>query len=248
LTTNYLTKEKFKKENQELEFFYAGSYSHNNTSYIQSQHYKTADTSFAGASSLNPGKENETEFGINYTHPFSEDIILETGVKTGMESIISSADVFALSNSQYVKDVKQSFQSDFRRKIYAGYVSLSFPFCKILDVKAGLRYEYTDNNANYSNAVKTAIPAYKNTAPSFIISHSFKNNQVLKFGYSYRLERPDFRDLNPFMNLSDPHNITTGNPNLQPEIGHMYELTYSKTFEKARTSMLYFTGRKTALI
>jgi len=62
-------KRKFKKENQELEFFYAGSYSHNNTSYIQSQHYKTADTSFAGASSLNPGKENETDLVLTILIP-----------------------------------------------------------------------------------------------------------------------------------------------------------------------------------
>ena len=99
-------------------------------------------------------------------------------------------------------------------------------------MKAGVRYEYTENNATYSNTAKTAIPPYKNTAPSFIISHSFKNRQTVKFAYSYRLERPDFRDLNPFMNLSDPHNITTGNPGLQPEIGHIYELTYIKSFEK----------------
>jgi outer membrane receptor protein involved in Fe transport len=227
-------KRKFKKEQQELELFYSGSYSQNNTFYNQLQRYKGVDTSFAGATSLNPGKENETELGINYAQPFGEDILLETGIKTGIESIISNADVLTLNTAtaNYVKDSKQSFQSDFRRKVYAGYVSLSFPIFKIFDVKAGVRYEYTDNNATYSNAAKTAIPAYKNTAPSLIISHSFKNNQTVKFAYSYRLERPDFRDLNPFMNLSDPHNITTGNPNLQPEIGHIYELTYIKTFEK----------------
>jgi len=46
------------------------------------------------------------------------------------------------------------------------------------------------------------------------------------------------------MNLSDPHNITTGNPNLQPEIGHMYELTYSKTFEKGTNINVVFYRQK----
>jgi outer membrane receptor protein involved in Fe transport len=150
-----------------------------------------------------------------------------------MESIISSADVYTLNtvSNEYIKDLKQSFQSNFKRNVYAAYASLSFPLYKIFNVKAGMRYEYTSNTATYSNAAKTAIPDYKNTAPSIIISHTFKNNEILKFGYSYRLERPDFRDLNPFMNLSDPHNITTGNPNLQPEIGHIYELTFIKTYK-----------------
>jgi outer membrane receptor for ferrienterochelin and colicin len=54
----------------------------------------------------------------------------------------------------------------------------------------------------------------------------------VKLSYTYRIERPDYRDLNPFYNLSDPHNITTGNPSLQPEIGNNYELNYNKSFEK----------------
>ncbi|MEI7733807.1 MAG: TonB-dependent receptor [Ferruginibacter sp.] len=239
-------KRKFNKEQQELEFFYTGSYSNNNTFYNQHQQYQNTGANFAGSNSLNPGKENETELGINYAHPFGEDIVLETGIKTGIESIISSADVYTLNtvSNEYIRDLKQSFQSNFKRNVYAAYASLSFPLYKIFDVKAGLRYEYTSNNATYSNAAKTAIPDYKNTAPSIIISHSFKNNEILKFGYSYRLERPDFRDLNPFMNLSDPHNITTGNPNLQPEIGHIYELTFIKTYKKgANINVVVYTQR-----
>jgi len=38
--------------------------------------------------------------------------------------------------------------------------------------------------------------------------------------------------LNPFINLSDPYNISTGNPLLKPEIGNNFELGYSNTFKK----------------
>lgn len=239
-------KRNFKKEKQELEIFYSGSYSQNNTFYNQFQHYKLADTSFAGSTSLNPGKENSTGFGINYTHPVTGEILLETGIKTGVESIISNAGVliFNTVSHLYIKDPKQSFQSDFHRNIYAAYALLSFPLCKSVDVKAGLRYEYTENNADYSNTAKAAIPAYKNAAPSVIILHKLKNNQTIKFAYAYRLERPDFRDLNPFMNLGDPHNIITGNPSLQPEIGHNYQLTYSRIFEKGASIDIVFNFQK----
>ncbi len=46
------------------------------------------------------------------------------------------------------------------------------------------------------------------------------------------MERPDYGALNPFYNISDPRNISTGNPNLKPELGHNYELGYNKSFEK----------------
>jgi ferric enterobactin receptor len=227
-------KRKLGKDKHELEFTYAGSYAQNNTFYNQQQHYKNSNSPFAGSTSLNPGKENLSEFGINYAQPFGENILLETGGKIGIESIISSADVLTLNtaNGKYEKDNQQTFKSDFRRNYYAAYVSMEFPLLKILDVKTGLRYERTDNNATYSNSGKASIPSYNNLAPSFMISHKFKNNQTLKFAYAYRLERPDFRDLNPFYNLADPHNITTGNPNLIPEIGNNFDLTYNKTFEK----------------
>jgi outer membrane receptor protein involved in Fe transport len=130
------------------------------------------------------------------------------------------------------------------RTIYAGYATGAFSLFKYIDVKAGLRYEYTINKASYSNVKEVAIPDYSNLAPSFVISHSFANNQTLKLSYSYRLERPDYRDLNPFMNLMDPHNITTGNPNLQPEIGHSWQLGYNKSFEAGTNiNLLLYTER-----
>ncbi|TPG44115.1 TonB-dependent receptor [Flavobacterium pectinovorum] len=73
------------------------------------------------------------------------------------------------------------------------------------------------------------IPDYDIFAPSFTIQHKFSEDQSIKFAYSYRIERPDYEELNPFFNISDPHNISTGNPFLKPEIGNRFELGYSKT-------------------
>jgi ferric enterobactin receptor len=222
------------KAKHDIEFTYEGSYAQNNSFYNQEQRYKNTNTPFAGSTSLNPDIENVTEFGVNYAQPFGEDVLLETGGKVGIESILSNADVLTLNiaNGKYEKDNQQTFNSNFRRYFYAAYVSMEFPLAKIFDVKTGLRYEHTDNNATYSNSGKANFPSYNNLAPSFMISHKFKHNQTLKFAYVYRLERPDFRDLNSFYNLADPRNITTGNPNLIPEIGNNFDLTYNKTFEK----------------
>ncbi len=238
---------KFKRENQELEIAYEGSYGDNTTYYRQSQFYPKKDTAFAGSHSLNPGKENEAAFSVNYTHPLGEDAQLETGLRMSFESIISNADVFVLNGNtgQYNKDNVQSYTSDFRRTVYAGYAVATFPlFHKFLAVKAGTRFEYTMNRAIYSNSGIAAIPDYHNLAPSLIISHTLKNNQTIKFSYAYRIERPDYRDLNPFMNLSDPHNITTGNPNLQPEIGHNFQMGYNKSFDNsANIDIVLYTQR-----
>ncbi len=222
-------KHSFKKEKQALEIGYSGSFSNNNTYYNQTQFSKQGLPAIAGASSLNPGHQNAMYISIDYTHPFKNDVLLETGLKTGWESILSNADVYSLNLSTGIqdKDTSQSYRSDYRRKIYAAYMVLSFSAFKYFDIKAGGRFEYTANNAQYSNSGLVPVPSYNNLAPSVVVSHTFSNKQTIKFSYAYRLERPDYRDLNPFMNLSDPHNITTGNPNLQPEIGHNYHLDYN---------------------
>lgn len=66
---------------------------------------------------------------------------------------------------------------------------------------------------------------------------------MLKASYSYRLERPEYRDLNPFVNLTDPHTILTGNPMIQPEIGHEFQLAYHPSFGKQNSLnfVLFYT-------
>jgi outer membrane receptor protein involved in Fe transport len=67
--------------------------------------------------------------------------------------------------------------------------------------------------------------------PSIVFSHDFSKGKSLKLAYEKRIERPEYRDLNPFINLSDPYNISVGNPLLKPEIGNNFEFGYSNTFK-----------------
>jgi len=227
-------KKTFKKEKQELDIAYTASYGTNTSYYFQSQSYPSSSSPFAGSTSNNPGKNNESEFSLDYAHPIKEDFLLETGVKYVRDKIYSAADVFTFNQNSklYSLDTAQSYALNYARNVYAYYLSFNLSLFHFFDIKAGGRYEYTSSQADYSNAHNVSVPAYSIFAPSFVISHSFSKNQTLKFSYTYRIERPDFRDLNPFINLSDPHNISTGNTQLRPEIGHNFELGYNHSFDK----------------
>lgn len=65
----------------------------------------------------------------------------------------------------------------------------------------------------------------------------------MKLSFSKRIERPDYRDLNPYINTSDPKNLSTGNPNLKPELGRRYELGYSNDIKKFGSLMVSFFYR-----
>ncbi len=223
-------KKKFHKEGQELDLEYVASYSVPNSHYSQAQNYTGQALPYVGSYSDNPGKDGETILSVDYSHPVTEDFLIETGVKTAWQTINSTADVYTLNalNNTYAKDPKQSYTLNYNRNIYAAYLSTNFPVAKVLSVKAGLRVEHTDTQIDFPG---TTIPSYNSYVPSVIFSHKFENGNTLKLAYSHRIERPDYREINPFLNLSDPYNITTGNPALKPEIGDNIELGFNHSFE-----------------
>ena len=134
----------------------------------------------------------------------------------------------------------QSYQFNYNLKVYAGYLSGTFKLFDYLDVKAGARYEFTDVNIGSPNP---SVPSYGTFVPTIVLSHNLDDGQSIKLAYVKRIERPEYRELNPFINLSDPYNITTGNPFLKPEIGNNFEFGYSKTFKEGGNVYLALVER-----
>ena len=239
---------KFRREKEQLTISLQYSAGQNNTGYQQSQRYIANDSLFSGSTSSNPGRDKLTTIGLDYAYPVTKDFLLETGWRTEIETLVSNANVYTFTPSAYayLYDDIQSYNSTFRREVYAGYVSAAFRAFHWVDAILGLREEYTVNKAFYSNSGHVGIPDYSNLAPSVTLSHTFSGSQTLKFAYAYRLERPEYRDLNPFLNLADPQNITTGNPDIRPEIGHDFQLGYSFNLDRDNSLdlLLLYTHNK----
>jgi len=221
-------KKTFDKEDQELDILFQSSYGDNSSSFFQQQDYLTGGYPSSGQRGNNPGTDHETQVSIDYTQPFSKAFTLETGAKLGIENIGNTVVTDTLAAGGFVPNSFQTYSFHYNRRVYAYYLSATFSlFHDFITGKAGLRDEYTTTSADFPN---THIPGYNTLAPSATLMHKLDQTQSIKFSYSYRIERPEYRDLNPFYDISDPHNISTGNPSLKPEIGHNYEVGYSKTW------------------
>ncbi|HVS93505.1 MAG TPA: TonB-dependent receptor [Mucilaginibacter sp.] len=224
-------KKTFQNKDQELDVLYNYSDGRTTSDYSQRLDYTNVAFPSSGSIGNNPGTDKETDIQIDYTQPVAKGFIIETGAKTTIENLSNSVVTQMLNNDGvYVPNPFQTYSFTYGRKIFAYYLSSSFSlFNNFIDGKAGLREEYTSSTSNFPNA---NIPSYGILAPSFVIQHKFNPTESIKFSYSYRLERPDYRSLNPFYDISDPHNISTGDPNLKPELGHNFELGYNKSFDK----------------
>lgn len=228
VSLNY--KKTFEKEGQELNVLYTESFGRNTFSSFQQQDYLNGDIPSSGISNNNPGKDRETNISVDYTHPVSKNFTIETGAKLDFNNINNNIITDTLQGGVFVPNANQTYGFSYNRKIYAYYLSATTSvFNNFLDIKAGLRDEYTSTKADFEG---TNIPNYNILAPSLVLSHKLGNSQSVKISYTRRVQRPDYGDLNPFLNISDPHNINTGNPNLKPELGNNFELGYNKSFDK----------------
>ena len=227
-------KKTFEKEDQELDISADFSNGKNASHYEQTQKDESPDSIDNASYGNNPGNEYEKDFSLDYTQPLRGGALLQTGAKAVFDDIKSTSDIYLLNPAPDTFDysVAQSSVFEYKSAVYAAYVSGTFKLFKAFNVITGLRDEYTTTSANLSNTGKVDIAPYNFFAPSLTIAHSFKNSQSLQISYTRRIERPEYRDLNPFINASDPQNIITGNPELKPEIGNNAELKYSVNFKK----------------
>jgi ferric enterobactin receptor len=234
LDWNFRYKKTFALEDRELDLSVDGSEGRNNASYSQIQSLPSGDSAYAGSNGSSFGQDHETNIRLDYTEPFGEKVRLETGGRIQFRRITSNSPVYSFDGATglYPYNPGQSDSLIYDRHVYAGYVSMTFPVFRFLDVKTGIRYERTETDASFSEVQGTTIPGYNSWVPSLILSHTFPHEQTLKISYSKRIQRPDYRSLNPYVNASDPKNLTRGNPFLQPEIANNFELTYSKSFEE----------------
>ncbi|SDF20365.1 Outer membrane receptor for ferrienterochelin and colicins [Mucilaginibacter pineti] len=237
-------KKTFDTEGQELNILYSSSFGNNSFSSFQQQNYFTAGIPSTGIRNNNPGKDHETNISVDYTQPLSKDFTIETGGKLVFDHINNNVITDSLAGSTFVPNAGQTYGFTYDRKIYAYYLSASTSlFNKFLDVKAGLRDEYTSTNADFQGVT---IPGYNTLAPSLVFQHKLDASQSIKLSYTRRIERPEYGDLNPFLNISDPHNISTGNPQLKPELGDNFELGYNKSYDKgANINIAAFYRRNT---
>ena len=124
----------------------------------------------------------------------------------------------------------------FNDQVYAGYVNYSFK-AKKWSYQLGFRVEsssYTgtllkQNGIDSSNfSVKYPLSLF----PSAFATYKINATQDFQLNYSRRVNRPNFFQLMPFPDYSDPQNINIGNAKLKPEFTNSFEASYNNAYKK----------------
>ena len=174
----------------------------------------------------NTAGSNVHTFQLYYVYPVKK-LTIEAGGKSILRGNYSDFTSENLDNStgQYVNNPNQTNEFNYQQNVYSLYNSYQLKLTK-WSAKAGLRLEHTHINADFASVGSVARQDYNNLIPSVSLQRSFKTGSI-NFGFTQRIQRPGIWQLNPFVDLSNPKFISTGNPNLKPELNNTFELNYS---------------------
>jgi outer membrane receptor protein involved in Fe transport len=165
----------------------------------------------------------------DYTHPLGTAGKLALGAKGSAADIDSRLDFSELSQNAWQPDTSRSDHFQYRERIGAAYVSLDQRVAG-MQLQAGLRAEQTHSVATSVALNKTVARDYFQLFPSLSLDKPLTKVLGATLGYSRRLDRPSYQDLNPSIVYLDPYSQQRGNPFLQPQFTNSYQagLTYHK--------------------
>ncbi len=232
-------KRSFDKADRSLEIAFNDANSNNSNHSSALQYLMPAKILNYGSRSAMASTVNESELKLDYAEPISDKVKFNAGGKLVGMDINSGTDVFTQSNSQASRlNTSLSNTLAYHQKVVAIYSEIEFPIVNWIDVKLGGRWEQTNIDAIYSTSNKKINPSYNNFVPSIFFKRKLGEDNSIKLSYSKRINRPRYDELNPYINTTDPKNMSEGNPFLLPELGERIELSYSQQLGEKGSLML----------
>ncbi len=121
--------------------------------------------------------------------------------------------------------------------VNAAYATYSSKLGNI-SYQLGLRAEYSKFDGELIDSAKKfgyTYPEKLNNLfdalfPSLFITKALSESEDIQVNYTRRIRRPNFWQMNPFVDINDPLNLRQGNPSLKPAFTNSFEFNYNKTY------------------
>ncbi len=164
---------------------------------------------------------------IDFRKQMRNKVLIEAGLKNTM--------VYSNNNFMFERENKQTkvFETDssasnnyfYYENIIAGYINVKKEF-EHATFQLGVRGENTIVDARTSNSVFKLSRNYFLFFPSLIFDYSKSKTHSISFNINRRIDRPSYKDLNPYKSYQDNYSATVGNPNLLPQTSFNFSFSY----------------------
>ncbi len=176
----------------------------------------------------------------DFTNPINEKMKFETGVRAAFRDFNSYntiLNIYKNNSGQIFYGNKIISDYKFNDQVFAGYTTFSQQL-KNFTYQLGLRLESSKYDGNLLTKDQKFSNSYPFTLfPSAFFTYKLTEKEDMQLNFSRKINRPNFFQLIPFIDVSDPLNISKGNPDLIPEFTNLAELSYQNQFN-AKHSLL----------
>lgn len=239
----------FKEDRGKLQFNVNQSYGDEDINGYYSEAYFTLDDTLLNAqdtlrqqlANIESNDINTIQLDVEYIFPK-----INSRVEFGAKSIIRDQSVSTFSETydndfqDFIEDTLANFDYRYNERIFSLYGIFGQQIDKF-KYQLGLRLEQAYQIPELISEGASIPNTYFNAFPSAHINYALNESNEIGLSYSRRISRARAGQLNPFTNYADPFNLRRGNPYLQPEYIHSFDLAY--TFEKKTfsiSSSLYY--------
>jgi len=170
----------------------------------------------------------------DYENPITDNSKIEAGARVAIRNFRNDNEQYFFNNGSGKYELLPTISSNYKftDQVYAAYVSYSLKH-KAWSYQFGLRAE----SSNYDGTLIGRDSAFNvkfplSLFPSAFITNKISDKEDLQFNYSRRINRPNFFQLMPFIDYTDPQNLNVGNAGLTPEFTNSFEFSYNNAYKK----------------
>jgi iron complex outermembrane recepter protein len=174
-----------------------------------------------------PSAVNVYSVKVDHSYTFKDGMKLESGIKSSVVNTSDDVNFRVYENNGWVTDTGKTDRFLYQENITAGYVTLTRALGKKWDVRIGLRAEQTNAEGIQRVHNDRFERNYFSLFPTAYLTYKMDTIHQLELNYGRRIERPTYKDLNPFIYYSFQNNYVVGNPYLQPQYTNNIELKHS---------------------
>lgn len=183
------------------------------------------------------GREHTLQ--ADYYDPITKNHQIESGVKYILRQNTSDTKIRRLDDSwRWQDDPSKVNDLDYDQHIVSLYGGYAFKHKK-MTAKAGFRVEYTINDGLSKSFEEEVTFTNKqfDIVPYVTFSWMLNKGKMISASFTQRLSRPGIWYLNPYVNDSDPMNISYGNPNLETVKRNTANIAYRKNAQSWNLSV-----------
>ena len=182
--------------------------------------------------SIGNGNNKNYSFNVDYARELKNEVKFEAGIRYNDRSEYNKRN--QLRNEILIDAISSQYQ--YGEQVFAAYSNMNMKKNK-WSFQLGLRAESRAYDGNILNKRgQDSLPFHTSYPislfPSAFINYKLDDKQDFQLNYSKRISPPNFFQLLPFPDYSDPQNISVGNPALKPQFTHSFEVAYNNAYTK----------------